>query len=146
MPTTNFGSAIKTGTGLGDGADAGFSVLSQSVTIDFVAESGGGNDNVDAYLDLPPGSQIHSINLDTTTAWDSVTSAGVTVGSTAGGTQYASSSDVKSAGREAPTLSGAQLLAMSDIGNNTRVHFRVAQSGNTTAGKLIATLIYSQKR
>lgn len=144
MSTTNFGSAIKTGTGIGQGADAGFVVLRQTVVMDFTLESGGGSDNVDASLTLPPSSQIVDIIPDTLTAWDSVTSATFSAGSAAGGTQYAGSVDVKSAGREAPAFSAAQLAAMDDIGTNTTVHFRVAQVGNTSAGQLRATVLYVQ--
>lgn len=145
MSTTNFGSAIKTGTGLGSGSDAGFVVLSQAVTIDFVLEAAAGSDNVDAFIDLPPGSQIHDFNVDVLTAWNSVTSAGLTVGNTAGGTQYVVSQNAKTAGRAALAPTAAQLLAMSDITTNTRVYIRVAQAGNTSAGKAVVTAIYSQK-
>lgn len=144
MSTTNFGSAIKTGTNLGTGSDAGFVVLSQTVLMNFTAEAGGGNDNVDASLTLPPSSQIINIIPDTLTAWDSVTSATFTAGSAAGGSQYVSGVDVKSDGREAPTFTAAQLAAMDDIGTNTTVHFRVAQAGNTSAGQLRATVLYVQ--
>ena len=145
MATTNFGSAIKTGSGLGQGSDAGFAVLSQNQEVNFVTQAGGGNDNVDFYFDLPAGSQIQNIVVDTLTAWNSVTSAGMVFGTSAGGTQYMSSVDVKSNGREAPTFTAAQLTAMADISTNTRVYGRVAQSGNTSAGKALVTVVYVQK-
>lgn len=137
--------ALKSGITPSEYLNTGYAVFTQTVLIDFVAEAGGGDDNVDATLVLPAGSQILEFKIDTLTAWDSVTSAGLTIGSAAGGTQYASSSDVKSAGREAPTLTGAQLAAMDDIGSNTTVHIRVAQSGNTTTGQARVTVVYVPK-
>jgi hypothetical protein len=126
-------------------AGKGYGVLAQTVLIDFVAEAAAGSDNVDATLTLPANAQILAFYTDTLTAWDSVTSAGLTIGSAAGGTQYNTSVDVKSAGREAPTLTAAQLAAMDDIGTNTTVHIRVAQVGNTTAGQARVTCLYAMK-
>ena len=145
MSTSNFGSAIKTGTGLGNGPDSGFVVLSQAAVVNFVLEAAAGSDNVDVYLDLPPGSQIHQINVDITVAWNSVTSASLTVGNAAGGAQYVTAADAKTGGRVAQTPTIAQLLAMSDITTNTRVYIRVAQAGNTSAGQAVVTAVYSQK-
>lgn len=126
-------------------AGKGYGVLAQTVLIDFVAEAGGGSDNVDATITLPANAQILAFYTDTLVAWDSVTSAGLTIGSAAGGTQYNTSVDVKSNGREAPTLTAAQLAAMDDIGSNTTVHIRVAQVGNTTAGQARVTCLYAMK-
>lgn len=126
-------------------AGKGYGVLAQTVLIDFVAEAAAGSDDVDATLTLPANAQILAFYTDTLTAWDSVTSAGLTIGSAAGGTQYNTSVDVKSAGREAPTLTAAQLAAMDDIGTNTTVRIRVAQVGNTTAGQARVTCLYAMK-
>lgn len=126
-------------------AGKGYGVVAQTVLIDFVAEAAAGSDNVDATLTLPANAQILAFYTDTLVAWDSVTSAGLTIGSAAGGTQYNTSVDVKSNGREAPTLTAAQLAAMDDIGTNTTVHIRVAQVGNTTAGQARVTCLYAPK-
>lgn len=123
----------------------GYGVVAQTVLINFTAEAGGGSDDVDATLTLPANAQILAFYTDTLVAWDSVTSAGLTIGSAAGGTQYNTSVDVKSNGREAPTLTAAQLAAMDDIGTNTTVHIRVAQVGNTTAGQARVTCLYAPK-
>lgn len=123
----------------------GYGVVAQTVLINFTAEAGGGSDNVDATLTLPTNAQILAFYSDTITAWDSVTSAGLTIGSTAGGNEYNVSVDVKSAGRENPTMTGGQLGAMDDIGTNTTVHIRVAQVGNTTAGQARVTCLYAPK-
>lgn len=138
--------ALKSGdypSELPSGVGVGTAVFSQTVVLNFTAEAGGGSDNVDATLTLPVGAQIMAFYTDTLTAWDSGTSAGLTIGSTAGGTEYNSSVDVKSAGREAPTLTAAQLAAMDGIGTSTTVYIRVAQVGNTSAGQARVTVLYT---
>lgn len=135
--------ALKSGDNpseLPSGVGVGTAVFSQTVLIN---KDTTGTVNVDATLTLPKNAQIIAIYEDTLTAWDSVTSAGMTVGSTAGGTEYVSSVDVKSNGREAPTLTAAQLAAMDDIGTNTTVYIRVAQVGGTTAGQARVTVLYT---
>ena len=143
--STYFEGAVKQGTTPSEYLNVGYAVFTQSVLIDHVVEAAAGSDNVDATVVLPAGSQILQVFTDTLAAWNSVTSAGLTIGSAAGGTEYASSVDVKSAGREAPTLSDAQLAAMDDIGTNTTVHIRVAQVGNTSAGQARVTVLYVPK-
>lgn len=143
--STYFQGAVKQGATPSESVGVGYAVFSQSVLIDHVVEAAAGSDNVDTTIVLPAGSQIVEVVTDTLTAWNSVTSAGLTVGSAAGGTQYASSVDVKTAGREAPTLTAAQLAAMGDIGANTTVHVRVAQVGNTSAGQARVTVLYVPK-
>ena len=122
-------------------SDKGTVVLSQTKLINFDAA---GTTNVDSTFILPAGSQIVQMFADTLTAWDSATSAGMTIGSTAGGTEYASSVDVKSNGRESLSYTAAQLAAMDDIGTSTTVYVRVAQSGATTAGQSRVTIQYVQ--
>lgn len=143
--STYFEGAVKQGTTPSEYTNVGYAVFSQSVLIDHVVEAAAGSDNVDATVVLPAGSQILQVFTDTLTAWNSVTSAGLAVGSAAGGTEYATSVDVKTDGREAPTLSAAQLAAMDDIGTNTTVHVRVAQVGNTSAGQARVTVLYVPK-
>lgn len=123
----------------------GHCVVAQTVLINHVVEAGGGSDDVDTTMTLPANSQIIAFYTDTLVAWNSVTSAGLTIGSTAGGAEYNASVDVKSNGREAPTLTAAQLAAMDDIGTNTTVHIRVAQVGNTSAGQARVTCLYAPK-
>ncbi len=142
MANSYFGSTLKAGSSASESTDAGFAVLAQTKLIDFVAEAGGGSDNVDATLVLPASSQIIAIYVDTLTAWDSVTSAGLTIGTAAGGTELLGSSDVKSNGRETTAPTAAQLAVWDDIGTSTTVHMRVAQVGNTTAGQARVTVLY----
>lgn len=139
-----FQGAIKSGDGFSQTATGvGTAVLSQTTLLSFTAESGGGDDNVDATLVLPVNAQILAIYVDTLTAWDSVTSAGLTVGTAAGGTQLLGSSDVKSAGRETTAPTNTQLAVWDDIGTTNTIYIRVAQSGNTTAGQARVTVLYT---
>lgn len=92
---------------------------------------------------LPPNSTIQNIWIDTLTAYDSATSAGLTVGTASAGTQYQSSVDVKSTGRETQSFSAAQLLAMSNIGTNTSVVATVTSVGQPTTGNVFVQIAYS---
>jgi hypothetical protein len=96
----------------------------------------------DISFTLPANSQILRVIADVLTAYDSATSATLSVGTTSGGTQYASSINAKTAGRAAPTLSAAQLLAMANIGTNTTVVATVTSVGQPTAGLVRVTVEY----
>lgn len=126
-------------------ADKGYVVLTKTVLLDFVAEAGGGDDNVDATIVIPTNSQILAIYPDTLVAWDSVTSASLTIGTAAGGTQILGATDVKSNGRETTAPTAAQLAVWDDVGSSGTLHVRVAQSGNTTQGQARVTVVYAQK-
>lgn len=124
-------------------ANQGLAVLSQTQ----VLTQKGADTNVSATFTLPKHSQIVNIIEDTTTAWNSATSAGLTVGTAALGTQYASSVDVKanSSPRAAFAPTTAQLAAMADIGTTTSVVATVAVVGATSAGATRVTILYVQK-
>ena len=138
--------AIKSGDSPSESTNVGYAVFSQTVLIDHIVEAGGGNDNVDASITLPVGSQIHNINVDTLTAWNSVTSASLTIGTTAGGAEFYDATDVKTAGREATTLTAADLALWDDVGTSNTLRIRVAQTGNTSAGQARVTVLYSPKQ
>jgi hypothetical protein len=140
---TYFQGAVKSGDGdseLPSGVGVGTANFSQTALINF---SAAGTANVDTTFTLPKGAQIINFIVDTLTAWDSVTSAGLTIGSTAGGTEYFTSVDVKSNGRETASNSAAQLAAFDDIGADTTVYVRVAQVGATAAGQARVTIQYT---
>ncbi len=139
MPTTNFGSAIKTGTGLGDGADSGFNVLSQSKVLSFDATLVQSTTFV-----VPKNSQLVDFRIDVLTAYDSATSATLSIGTAAAGTQYVGSVNAKTTGRAAPTLSAAQLAAMANVGTNLNVVATVTSVGQPTAGSVRVTMTYVQ--
>lgn len=121
-------------------ADVGLAVLSQNGTI-----TEQGTKTVSFQFALPYGSQIVDIIVDTTTAWNSGTSDTLTVGKTAGGSDYASSVSVATAGRVRPTFTATQLSNMLDIAGNTAVYATVTPSGTAaTAGSTTVTLVYVQ--
>lgn len=121
-------------------ANTGVALLTQSVTLDQNSTNA-----VSQTIVVPEQSQLVDILVDTTTAWNSGSSATLSVGTSAGGTQYAGSVDVKTAaGRQRPTFTGAQLLAMNNITTSTSVVVTVTPSGATSAGKTIVTLVYAQ--
>lgn len=140
-----FQGAVKTGSTPSEYTNVGYAVFCQTTLLNFTAESGGGSDNVDGSITIQAGSQIHSINVDTLTAWDSVTSASLTIGTSAGGSEFYDATDVKSAGREATALSAADLALWDDVGSTNTLYIRVAQVGNTTAGQARVTVLYSPK-
>jgi hypothetical protein len=144
MAQTNLTGPLALGdkaAGATGGPNTGFVVLSQSQTINFDATL-----VQNATFRLPRGSQIIGIFEDVTVAFNSATSAGLTVGTASAGTQYASSSDAKTTGRKALTLTAAQLTAMADIGNNLDVVATVTSVGQPTAGQVVVTVQYVQKR
>lgn len=143
--TTYMQGALKTGITPSESTNVGYAVFAQTVLLDFIAESGGGSDNIDTTIVLPTGAQIHTINVDTLTAWDSVTSATLSIGTSAGGQEFYDNTDVKSAGREATTLTAADLALWDDVGSTNTMYVRVAQAGNTTAGQARVTVLYTPK-
>lgn len=142
---TYFEGAVKSGSSPSEYTNVGYAVFCQTTLLNFTAEAGGGSDNVDGSITIPTGAQIHNINVDTLTAWDSVTSASLTIGTTAGGAEFYDATDVKSAGREATALSTADLALWDDVGSTNTLNIRVAQVGNTTAGQVRVTVLYSPK-
>jgi hypothetical protein len=99
--------------------------------------------NVSVTTYLPKHSVLVDIIIDPLTAWNSATSAGLTIGTAALGTQYASSTDVKAAtARSRPTFTQAQLAAMMDASN--AVVATVAVVGATSAGQTVVTYVYAQ--
>lgn len=143
MARTSFTGPLASGTkeaGVSGGPNVGLAVLSQTVLVTFdttLVQS--------QTFNLPEGSQLVDVFIDVLTAYNSATSATLTLGSAAGGSQYVGSVNAKTAGRAAPTLSAAQLAAMADIGNNTSVVATVTSVGQPTAGQARVTLFYVQK-
>ena len=99
--------ALKAGAGFSEnpsGFGVGFAMFTQSKT-----NSGISGLTQDITFELPPGSQLIAIIPDVLTAYDSATSATLSVGTTSGGTQYASAINAKTAGRAAVGLDEDQL-------------------------------------
>jgi hypothetical protein len=121
------------------GNNIGLAVLSQTFLIDFDATLV----QTRSVL-LPVNSQIVNIFCDVLTAYNSATSATLTVGTAAAGTQYASGVNAKTAGRTTPTFTAAQLAAMDDTGTNEGVFATVTSVGQPTAGQVRVTVNYVQ--
>ena len=122
------------------GPNIGLAVLSQTVLIDFDATL---VQNATVYL--PYGSQILNIGVDVLTAYNSATSATLTVGTASAGTTYASGVNAKTAARTPPTFTAAQLTSMANIGNTGPVVATVTSVGQPTAGQVRVTYTYVQK-
>lgn len=135
--STYFQGAIRSGDGFSDGSSGvGTAVLSQTALINY--------DNTlvqNATFTLPKGAQIVNILADVLTAFNSATSATLSVGTASGGTQYASAVNAKTAGRTIPTFSAAQLTSMNNI-NPTAVA-TVTSVGQPTAGQVRVTIQYT---
>ena len=136
---TYFQGAVKSGDGFSETATGvGTAVFSQTALIGFDADL-----TQEATFVLPAGGQIVDIIADVLTAYNSATSATLTVGSASAGTQYAGSVDAKTAGRARPTFSAAQLAAMDDIGTSTTAYATVTSVGQPTAGSVRVTVQYT---
>jgi hypothetical protein len=133
-PGTSFGSPLLCGT---TPANMGEVVCSQSLPI-----GQAGATAVSATFAVPQGSQLTDIIVDPLTAWNSATSAVLTVGTVAAGTQFSSAIDVKAAAaRTLPTYTAAQLTAMSAVAGGNIVA-TVTPTGATSAGNTLVTIKY----
>jgi hypothetical protein len=121
------------------GPNIGLVALSQSAVIDF-----GATLVQNATFNIPASSQIVDFYVDVLTAYDSATSATLSAGTAAGGTQYLSGISVKTAGRRPNAFSAAQLAAMDDVGTNRTVVATVTSVGQPTAGQVRVTMLYVQ--
>lgn len=138
MAQSTFGGPMRVGDkGSGTLKNVGTPLLSQSTRI-----VQNGTNAVSKTLYLPKAAIIVDIIADNLTPWNSATSAVLSVGSAAGGTQYAGSVDAKATGRIRPTLTGAQLNAMASIGSTTPVVATVTPTGATSAGETKVTVLY----
>lgn len=149
MGTTTFSGPVRSGTlktGEPNGPNLGFAVLEQETSITQNSTTA-----VSSTLYIPAGSKIIDIIVDTLTAFNSASSAVLSVGTSAGGTQYASGVDVATAGRARPTFTAAQLAAMSNVSvlgvaapTSASVVVTVTPTGATSAGYVRVTLVYAQ--
>ena len=142
MAQTTFSGPLASGdkdAGVSGGSNIGLVVLSQTMLINFDAtlvQSGS--------INLPVNSQIVNIVCDVLTAYNSATSATLTVGTASAGTQYASGVNAKTAGRTIPTFTAAQLGNMANTTTNVPVVATVTSVGQPTAGQVRVTVNYVQ--
>ena len=150
MSRTTFSGPVKSGTNrYTPYKNVGTTVLTQQTAFTFDATL---VQNVTLYV--PAGSKLINIFVDVITAYDSATSATLTVGKTSAGTEYASGVNVKTAARTTPTFTAAQLTNM----QSTPVDVAAANSqqassalvvtitsvGQPTAGTGFVTFQYAQ--
>lgn len=113
MAATHLSGPLITGdlqAGQTNGPNQGYVTLVQSTSLTQNSTTA-----VSSTLYIPAGSIILDFFIDVLTAFNSATSATLTVGITAAGTEYVSGVNVKAAtGRIAPTYTAAQLAAMSN--------------------------------
>jgi len=150
MGATHFSGPVVSGDlqqGETNGPNQGFAVLSQSTSITQNSTTA-----VSSTLYIPAGSRIVDFNIDVLTAYNSATSATLTIGTAAAGTQYVGSIDAKTAGRAAITYSAAQLAAMNGVtvtgtaaATTAPVVVTVTPVGATSAGYVVVTVLYVQQ-
>jgi len=150
MAATHFSGPVLSGDlqqGETNGPNQGFAVLTQSTAI-----AQNSTTAVSSTIYIPAGSQIIDFNIDVLTAFNSGTSATLTIGTSAGGTQYVSGVNAKTAGRASITFSAAQLAAMSGVtvlgaaaATSAPVVVTVTPVGATSAGYVEVTIIYAQQ-
>jgi len=152
MSATHFSGPVVSGTlttGQTNGPNQGFSRLEQFATI---VQSGGALVQ-SATIYVPVGSRISNFSIDVLTAFNSATSATLSIGTSAGGTQYASGVDVKAAtGRIAITFTAAQLAAMAGLTTAgaaaptvAPVVISITSVGAPSAGVVAVTTSYVQQ-
>lgn len=132
---------LQTGTGLDNtGTNTGTVALSQTGVVSFDATLA-----QNLTFAIPANAQIVDFYVDVLTAYDSATSATLSAGTAAAGTQYLSAISVKTAGRRSNGFSAAQLGNMASVGSNTSVVVTVTSVGQPTAGSVRVTMLYVQK-
>lgn len=150
MAATHFSGPVLSGdlqSGETNGPNQGYAVLMQTTSITQNSTTA-----VSSTIYIPAGSQIIDFNIDVLTAFNSATSATLSIGTAAAGTQYVSSVNAKTAGRASITFSAAQLAAMSGVtvlgvtaATSAPVVVTVTPVGATSAGYLEVTIIYAQQ-
>lgn len=151
MSRTTFSGPVKSGTiKYNTYKNTGTTVLRQIQAIPFNTTL---TSTVTSYL--PSGCNILNIVVDVLVAFDSATSATLTVGKTAGGTEYASGVNAKTLARQTPTFTVAQLLAMQsttlDVSSAitgesscSAIVTTITSVGQPTAGSVVLTIQYTQ--
>ena len=144
---TYFGSTLVAGDALTEATNGGYAVLMQTISLTSTADGLA----VSGSISIPAGSQIVNFFVDTLTApvagAGTATTAPITIGTAAAGTQYLSGTNCFSAGRAALTFTAAQLTAMSNVSTNTSVFATVDPNGTivTTQGVWLVTVAYAMK-
>jgi hypothetical protein len=152
MSRTTFSGPLKAGNiRYNQYKNVGSAVLSQVIQ---VPVNTGGLTATSTPIYIPAGSQIVDIRITTSVAYDSATSATLTVGKTATGTEYAGG-NAKTAGLVTTTVTAAQatnwLATPSDVTSVTTgsfptsvIYAQIISVGQPTVGNAVVTVIYTQ--
>jgi hypothetical protein len=87
----------------------------------------------DFTLEVPEGASIEHLRTHTTTAFEAVTDALITVGNVAGGAQYVASTTVKAIGVYNHTLVSAAAADFTSFPAGGLLHVRITQTGGSSA-------------
>lgn len=98
-----------------------------------------------ATMYVPANSEIIDIYVLGQEAYDSATSAGLTVGKTAAGTDFLASVNVKNTGIQRATLTTAQAVLWRNVTTNTKIVATVTSVGQPTTGKVTVVVKYRQR-
>ena len=150
MAATHLSGPLITGDlqqGATNGPNQGPVALTQSTSITQNSTTA-----VSSTLYIPAGARILGFFIDVLTAYDSATSATLSIGTAAAGTQFVGSVNAKTAGRAAPTYTAAQLAAMAGVSIvgvaaaiAGPVVVTITPVGATTAGYVVVTVQYVQQ-
>ena len=142
---TYFGSTLVAGSALTEATNGGYVTLMQTISLTTTADGLA----VSGSIVIPANSQIVNFLVDTLVApvGGTATTAPITIGTAAAGTQYLSSTDCYTAGRTALSFTAAQLTSMSNVSTNTSVFATVDPNGTvvTTQGVFLVTVVYAMK-
>ncbi len=141
MASTTFSGPVKSGTVReGASANVGFVPVVQTAEISFDATL-----TQSATMYLPENAEILDIYVLPQTVYDSATSAGLTVGKTAGAAEFMASVDVKTATLNRGTQTAAISTLWRNITTNTTLVATVTSVGQPTAGKATVVVVYRQR-
>lgn len=139
--------AIKSGSTPSEYQNVGYAIFSQSVVVTTNANGSASS----ATIIIPAGSQIVDYKVDgvvdEVVGGGTATAIAVTVGTTATGEQYMTSTDMIAGGRATTAITTAQAAAMDDVGANTSVVITADPNGTivTTQAQYRLTVLYSPK-
>lgn len=120
-------------------ANTGLVVVSQTNTITFAA-----NGTVTSLFTIPAGSQISSILIDTTTAFNATTTNTVTIGKSGSASEFVASTSVTALGRQSIATTGAY-ANWANVGTaDVTVTATFGQTGTAaTTGAARITILYA---
>jgi hypothetical protein len=141
MGASTFSGPLKAGT-VREGATANVGSALMVQTAEIVRDA---TLTQNATMYLPANAEIVSIASITQVAYDSATSATLTVGTASAGTQFAGSINAKSAGNQQASPTVAQGVTWRDIGANTTLVATVTSVGQPSVGKVTVVVTYRQR-